>query len=106
MLFKKLNAVFVEEERDKENQILEQARIEEEKERERQEMLASMTKEKRKLLQNITEDMFIDQMPDWKMKYTKIVERFKKENVMFEDKQFPDDKSSLGYSCQNRGVAK
>ena len=50
--------------------------------------------------------MPIDQMPDWEMKYKKIVERFKKENVMFEDKQFPADKSSLGDNFQNRGVAK
>ena len=106
VLFKKLKAAFVEEERDKEDQILEQARIEAGKEIERQERLAAMTEEKRKLLQNISEDMPIDQMPDWEMKYTKIVERFKKENVMFEDKQFPTDKSSLGDNCQNRGVAK
>ena len=106
VLFKKLKAAFVEEERYKEDQILEQARLEAEKEKERQERLASMTEEKRKLIQNITEDMPIDQMPDWEMKYKKIVERFKKENVMFEDKKFPADKSSLGDNCQNRGVAK
>ena len=46
MLFKKLKAAFVEEERDKEDQILEQARIKAEKEKERQERLASMLEEK------------------------------------------------------------
>ena len=45
VLFKKLKAAFVEEERYKEDQILEQARLEAEKEKERQERLASMTEE-------------------------------------------------------------
>lgn len=106
VLFKKLKAAFVEEERDKEDQILEKARIEAEKEKERQERLASMTEEKRKLLLNMPKDMPVDEMPDCELKYSKIVERYEKEKIMFEDKQFPADKSSLGDTCQNRGVAK
>jgi hypothetical protein len=50
--------------------------------------------------------MPIDQMPDCKMKFEKIIKEYKTSKNKFEDKQFPPNEASLGPGCLNRGVAK
>jgi hypothetical protein len=106
IIFKELKEVFVEEEREREEAILEQERLEEEKEKERQERLAQLTEDKRNKLKDLDPNMPIDDMPDCDIKYEKIVKRYKEENIQFEDKQFPPNDQSLGPGCLNRGVAK
>lgn len=106
ILFKKLREAFAAEENQIEEDQLEKERIEAEKEEERQLRLAEMSEEKKKLLANFDENMPIDEMPDCEMKYKKIIEKYKKDKVLFEDKQFPPNEQSLGAGCTNRGVAK
>jgi hypothetical protein len=105
LLIKRLKAAFVEEEREREDQIREKERLEEEKDRERQERLAKMSEEKRKLLESIDENMPIDEMPDCEIKYKKIVDQFKQSKEKFKDAQFPPTQESLGDNMGGRGIA-
>jgi len=106
VLFRRLKDAFVDEERDKEEEILEQERIQEKKEKERQTRLADLTEKKRSLLENLDPTMSIDDMPDCEPKYTKVINQYKSTKKQFEDKQFPPNEASLGAGCLNRGVAK
>jgi septal ring factor EnvC (AmiA/AmiB activator) len=72
-MFNNLRDHFIQEQRDADERMREQARIEEEKEKERQEMLSQMSEEKKRLLANITMDMPCEEMPDCEMKYKKIM---------------------------------
>jgi hypothetical protein len=106
VLFKNLRKDFEEEEYQKEEDLLEQERIEFAKEQERQERMSKMSEAKKKLLLDFDENMPIDDMPDCEPKYKKIIENFRRDKVLFEDKQFPPTEASLGPGCTNRGVAK
>jgi transaldolase len=65
---------FIQEERLKEEKVKEAARIEEEKERLRQELQEQMSKKKKNAIKNFNYDMPVDEMPDCRQKYLKILE--------------------------------
>lgn len=64
-----------------------------------------MAKKKKKLKKNFNFDMSVDDMPDCKPKYTKILDEAQA-GKLFNDAQFKPNDDSLGPNCLNRGVAK
>ena len=67
-------------------------------------MLGQLSEAKKKLLESITMDMPVDDMPDCEMKYQKIkIEAMN--GTIFSDNQFKPDNNSLGPNCTNRGVS-
>jgi len=73
-MFNHLRSQFIDEERIKDEKVKESARLEEEKEIKRQELLEQMAKKKKKMKKNFNYDMSVDEMPDCKPKYMKIIE--------------------------------
>lgn len=97
-MFGNLREHFTEEERKREEEQKELARIAEEKERERQERMAEMSKAKQELLKNLDLTKPVNEIPDCQEKYRKIVE----ENQGFTDEVFKADESALGEAAAGR----
>lgn len=97
-MFNNLREHYIVEERKREEEQKELARIAEEKEAERQERLNEMCKKKQEMLKNLDLTLPLDQIPDCYEKYEKIVQ----EGNMYTDAKFGATESSLGDAAASR----
>lgn len=100
-MFAQLRDHYIVEEQKREAAAKELERIEAEKEAARQAKAAEMTKAKRELLKNVDLSLPVNELPDCKEKYQKIVQ----EGQMFTDEKFPANEASLGPECSRQVAA-